>query len=135
MRYIEPAIYELLKNFVSGRVSAMIASQRAEMPFIVYQQIDSSRWKTITGTTGMAQASIQVDVYSPRYHEMKAIAAQVEQLLDGYDDTVYYSLDGTEDQVRVGISLQNAEDMGDSEGDPFLYRNSAVYLVTYNQKD
>jgi hypothetical protein len=131
----EKAIYQLLQDNIpalENRIYAMIASQDQDPPFCVFQRTDSSRWRSINNPSGIAQAFIQIDVYARDYYQAKTIAADVEQLLDGYRGTVDFTGDSPADAIKIaGISLQNDIDILEQSDEPILHRNSAAYLVTY----
>jgi hypothetical protein len=134
MYNVEKGIYELLKTKASGRVYAQLAKQTKESPFIVFSRTSAERWRNINGPDGICQAAIQVDVYSESYYTTKNLAREVEVILDGYRGTVNYGTDSPQDFVKIaGITLENDVDLIDQEDEPFLYRNSASYLVTYYQ--
>lgn len=134
MKHPEMAIYELLKHLSSGRVTALRAPQNSKAPFIIYQRTDSERWRSVNGPSGMAQATVQVDVYADEYAACKQLAGEVEDVLDGYRGFVAYGADSPQMQIRIaGISLQSDSDLLDQEEEPFLYRNIAQYLITYEQ--
>ncbi len=134
MKIVEQGIYELLKGLAGGEVTFMRAKDKAPGPFIVLQRVDGTRWRSINKPSGMAQASVQVDCYAGDYLAAKTLAADAEGILDGYRGTVYYGPDSPQEAVRIGgISLQNEVDLFDQTDEPFLYRHSAVYLVTYEQ--
>lgn len=131
---IERGIYELLKTKASGKVYNQLAPQTNDVPFIVYSRVDSSRWRSINGPDGIAQAYIQVDVYSHGIYVTKELAIDIENTLDGYRGVVNYGTDSPQDYVKIaGISLENDVDLIEQESEPFLFRNSATYLVTYYQ--
>ena len=135
-KIVEPAIYELLKNLAGGRVYALQAPQNSPAPFIIFQRVDSLRWRHINGPDGFAQAFIQIDCYSESFYAAKALGAEVEELLDGYRNTVYYGSASPRDYVRIaGISCQSDLDLIDQTDAPVLYRNTGTYLVTYSQED
>lgn len=136
MKTADKAIYELLKTYASGRVYAMLAPQNATAPFIVFQEIDSERWRSINGPSGVAQATFQIDVYDDSIYDAKTLAAQIEETLDGFSGNV--DMAGSDSPSNIlnigGISLQNAVDLIDQTEEPLLYRRSATYLVTYHQE-
>lgn len=135
MKLVEPAIYELLKTLAAGAVYAMRAPQGATGPFIIFQRVDGERWRHINGPTGICQASIQIDCYATDYYESKELATEVEEILDGYANTVYYGDESPQEFVKIGgISLQTDADLFDQTDEPFLFRSSSTYLVTYNQE-
>jgi hypothetical protein len=128
MKLIEKAIYELIKTLAGGNVFAMRAPDKAEGPFIIFQRIDSTRWDSINGTGGMIQAQIQIDAYAKGYYEAKTISAQIEGILNKYSGSV------THDSIVykiAGVRVQNDVDIFDDTDQPYLFRNSAVYSVTF----
>lgn len=130
----EPAIYELLNGLASGNVYFMRAPQNSTGPFIIIQRTDSERWRAINGPSGVAQAFIQIDAYASEYIAAKELGAQIESILDGYAGTVYHGNNSPQDFVEIGgITLQNDTDIFDQTDEPFLFRSSADYLVTFNQ--
>ena len=134
---MERALFEKLKsaNLVAeSKIYALRAKQGDTGPFIIYQRISSERWRHINGPTGMVQAMMQIDIYTGDYNETKALALQVEQLLDGFRGTVAYGDDSPRETLRFGgISLQNDIDIFDQTDEPFLCRVSQDYLITYEQ--
>lgn len=136
MKIAEYAIFELLKNLAGGRVYAIRAPQNSVAPFIIFQRVDSQRWRAINGPDGIAQAFIQIDSYASGFYQAKELAAEVESLLDGFRGTVYYGTDSPRGYVKIGgISLQGDSDLLDQTEEPLLFRNMMTFLVTYNQED
>lgn len=134
VKTVERAIYELLKGFAGGRVTALRARQNETRPFIVFQSVGESRIRSINGPSGIAQSEIQIDVYADDFFAAKDLAAQIEDLLDGYSGTVAYGSNSPRDTVTIGgISMQSGQDLLDQTAHPFLNRNIANYLVTYQQ--
>lgn len=128
---MEKAFYTKL-NEAAVRVYALRAPQNATAPFVVYQRISRENWRSINEPSGIAQALMQVDTYATTYFEAKTLAASIETILDGFRGIVYYGNDSPQDMVRIaGISLQGDTDILDQTDEPFLYRVSASYLVTY----
>jgi len=65
---------------------------------------------------------------------MKTLSNDVENILDGYANTVYYGSSSPQDSVRIaGCSLQGETEILDQSDDPFLYRNTMNFLVTFEQ--
>lgn len=139
-KYVEPAIYELLKNVIDvNSVCWMKAPDNKTPPFIIYQQVDSNEFAKNTlnraaGETGKVQAFIQVDSYDTSPSTAKENAKAIEEILAGYSGTVYYGTDSPQNSVEISaISMQNDVDTIDETDEPSLHRNSAVYLITYQQ--
>jgi hypothetical protein len=140
LKYVEPAIFELIKSLVGvdsdslPKAYMQKAPQNETGPFIIMQRVDSDRYRHINGPSGIAEVSMQIDVYGQSYYEVKDIAANIESTLDGYRGTVYYGDNSPQDSVVIGgISLQNDFDILDETDEPILHRVSAVYLVTHEQ--
>lgn len=131
---IEKAIYTKLSDLAGGKVYPIRAPDNETDDFIIFQRTDSARWRSVNAPSGMAQAFIQVDCYSKSYYNAKELAGIVESRLDGFRGTVGYGSDSPQDSVRIGgISLQNDVDLYDQTEEPFLYRNTMSFLVTYEQ--
>ena len=135
LKICEPAIIELLKTLAGGNVLLMRAPDDQDPPFIIIQRIDGRRWRSLNNPSGIAQATIQIDAYTARYHDTKKLGADIEAILDGFAGQVYHgSAIPQTDFVKInGISLQRDVDILDQTDDPLLYRSSATYLVTYEQ--
>jgi hypothetical protein len=135
MKFCENAIRQLIATELGhDRVYPLRAPQNATTPFVVFQRTSSERWRSINNPSGIAQAIIQIDVYDSTLESAKDIGGEIEILLDGYRGLVYYGSNSPQDFVEIaGISLQSDVDLLDQTEEPFLYRNSADYLVTYKQ--
>jgi hypothetical protein len=133
----EFAIYELLDDIAlfSGRVYALRAPQNAVAPFVVFQRIDVDNWRSLTAPSGIKQATVQIDIYAENYKASRTAAKSVEDALDGFRGMV--NISGTSPplpSVRIaGITMQGDQDLLDQTDEPFLYRVSADYLVTFEQ--
>lgn len=130
----ERAIDALLSGLVSTRCYPMVAPQQSARPFIIYQRIDSERWRSINNPAGIAQALIQVDAYADSYNDVKALASDIENILDGYRGSVNYGDNSPQSTIEIcGITLQSDIDSLEQTEEPFMFRNIARYLVTYKQ--
>lgn len=133
----DKAIYQLIVSAntdASARVYTVRAPQNVATPFVVFQRISSERWRSINAPSGIGQALMQVDAYANSYQAARELAEDIENALDGYRGTV--TLGGTSPAQTVkigGITLQNDVDLLDQTAEPFLYRVSADYLVTYER--
>ncbi len=140
MKTVLPAIYEILKGItlVGGpatpRVYASRAKDNSNTPFIVYQEVDSARGRSINTQDRIAQAYIQVDAYANLPFDAATLGAVVEAALVDYRGTVEFGTNSPRDSVRIcGVSFQNGANLMDEVEKPFLHRRYAVYLVTYEQ--
>lgn len=134
LKIVEKAIYEMLKTLAGGKVYGLVAAQNTAAPYIIYQRAGGTRWRAINNPSGVAQVTIQIDAYAATYFASKELAAQIEQILDGFAGVVEYGTASPKESVEItGISLQNDVDIPDQFDKPFLYRGFAQYLVTYIQ--
>lgn len=134
MKIVEYAIFELLDGLAGGRVYALKAPQNVTAPFVVFQRVGGERWRSINDPSGIAQVTIQIDCYASDYFTMKTLSNDVENILDGYANTVYYGSSSPQDSVRIaGCSLRGETEILDQSDDPFLYRNTMNFLVTFEQ--
>jgi hypothetical protein len=132
MKTCERAVYALLSSFAGGRVYAMRAPQNATAPFIVFQRISGDRWRSINAPSGVAQALMQVDAYAETFYGAKDLASQIEAALDGYRGDVLYGTNSPQDSLAIcGITWQNETDLFDQTDEPFLFRVSSNFLITY----
>ena len=126
---IEQAIFELIETFTPERCYLLVAEQDANTPFSVMQRLTGTRFGSLKGPSGLEQARIQIDVYDESIYEAKRVGKQIQELLDGYKGTVT-TPDG---DMRIGgCSLEFNADLVDQTDDQKLFRNQAVYLVTFD---
>lgn len=140
---MERALFEVIKGIAglgvgSGstpdpyRIYAALAKKNAATPFIVYQRIETTQWRSINGPSGISQALMQIDVYDKLPLDVKETADKLAAALDGYRNTVTIPGTSPAQQIRfAGISLQNAVDIFDQTDQPFLHRVSMDFLVTF----
>lgn len=135
MKSVLPAIYTLIGSKCSGRVYVGAAPDNAAAPFIVYQQVSGQRWKILNGVTGVAQISVQIDVYAGSVYEAAEIAGEIEQSLVGISGEYAISTDSPPETVRImGLSLDNEFVTIDQTAQPLLHRFGATYAVTFDQE-
>jgi len=132
---ISRAVYNLIKTAAPAQdVYELMAPQGEAAPFIVYNKTTESRWRHINGPDGMAQDTFQIDVYAGTSNQADEIANIIENTFDGYRGLVYYGSDSPQDSIRIGgISMQTGFSLLDQTDEPFLYRVSRDYLITYER--
>lgn len=134
LKLVERAIYERLKTLAGGKVYVAAAPENAVAPFIVFQRVIGERWKALAGSTGQANANMQIDCYATSYYAAKALAIEVEELLDSYAGNVYYGTGSPQNFVKIlGSSLQSESDLIDETDSPLLHRVLSTYQVLYEQ--
>ena len=134
MKKPDYAIHELLKNLAGGRVYFGAAPPLTQNPCIVIRFNQGDRWRSLDGSTGMAQASFIIDSYAEDYYSARDLGEDVEEILDGYRATVYYGTDSPQASVRIAaISITDEEALVETTEEPLVYRIIQTYLVTFEQ--
>lgn len=134
MSLIEKAVFEKIKALSGGKVYAARAPDNEVNDFIVFQKTDSDRWRDLIEQSGMAQAYFQVDCYSKSYYNAKENAVLVEDTLDGFRGVVSYGTDSPQESIRIGaITLQSEFEDLDRTDEPFMYKTTMSFLVTYEK--
>jgi len=141
VKFCEPAIQEKLSVALAAldvaltdKVFFMRAPESEDGPFVIIQRTNSDRVRDINGPSGLTQDTLQIDSYHTTYLTAKALAADIEDTLDGLRESISYGSDSPQDFVDIrGVSLQNDVDIVDQTDIPLLFRVSASYLVTYQQ--
>lgn len=145
MMIMEQALYDLIAaipglNIGAGteedpiRIYHTVAPEKSPDPYVILQRVDSDRWRAINNPSGMVQATIQIDSYAQEKWDSKTLAGKIEKALDGYKGDV--TISGTSPILVckfAGISCENDVDLFDKTDEPFLFRVSSDYLVTYEQ--
>lgn len=130
---LSKAIHQLIDDsgFIpSDNIFALVAPPDAQAPYAIFQLIDNTPIRDISGPSGLSQATYQVDCYAASYYEAKTASDGIREDIDGYRGTVTY----TGGSVNIGgVSFQNEVDILDQTEEPILRRVSTVYLVTYEQ--
>ncbi len=85
------------------RVYPLTAPDSVAKPYITYQRISSNSENVLSGTSGLTNTRVQIDVYATTYAEATSIAAQVDALMSVWSvQNVSISLqDFYEDQVQL----------------------------------
>lgn len=134
MKIVEYAIYEKLKELCSGKVYALRAPDNTVGDFIIFSRTDTENWRSINNPSGIAQATIQIDCYGKTYYTTKAIASSVETILDGFSGVVPYGSNSPQDTITLNATMQGAADLYDQTDEPFMYRVTMDFLVTFEQE-
>lgn len=62
-------------------VFPMVATQGVVAPYITYQRIVTNTENTVSGSPGLSNTRMQIDVYAKTYAQAQSIATQVDQLV------------------------------------------------------
>jgi len=95
-----------------------VRTDSKKMPCIVYQRVGTERGKTFCATDSLANISMQVDLYSRSYKDVKNLARAVRQALVDYTGPMG---DTHVDKVFIDVEFDLVET------DTGLYRVSQTY--------
>ena len=93
----ESGLYTLIEAVAP--VFALRAPANQDAPFIIYQRVDGVRWRDINGPSGVAQATMQIDVYDLEYFDAKAKAKIIMRV-----DKMELGLFGDVEPIGAGLS-------------------------------
>lgn len=113
-----------VQALVNTRVFFAEAPQNPPIPFVLMTRVGTDHVHSLTGSSGLANARIQVDCYAKTQKEARAVATAVRAVLDGFR--------GDENDVNVqGVILLDT--MDGYEESPELRRVTQDYHVWYNE--
>lgn len=123
-----------LKTFLSANVASVgervypqmipehVYNDATKHPCLVYQRSSSPRIVKTCGTDELVKASIQIDVYSPKYLLTKQVAQELYEALQDYR--------GNMGSVQVGPCHQES-DLDLLDATPGLHRVSQSWAIWY----
>ena len=86
-----------------ARVYPLTAPDGVQKPYITYQRISSNQEVVLSGTSGLTNTRMQIDVYATTYAQATSIAAQVDALMSAWSvqNVSILLQDFFEDQVKL----------------------------------
>lgn len=96
---------------VSTRVFAQIAKKSASLPYITFNTITERHEHHLAGAAGLAEATIQIDVWSATLAKRDSTANAVRNALDGFTGSM-----GSELLKVRNCVLQNRANFMEPEG-------------------
>lgn len=129
---IESALYSYLSTkasvtaVVGIRIYPQVAPDSAAYPFITYNVTNEQHDHSMGGATGLANPSIQIDVWAETVANRVAIAEVVRNALDGFRGNM-----GTENLNIRNCFLQNRSNFNESDGEGKtpIYRSSMDFSI------
>ncbi len=129
---IESALYSYLSTkasitaLVSTRIYPQVAPDSGDYPFITYNVISESHDHAMQGATGLANPSLQVDVWAETIADRVAVSESLRNALDGFTGNM-----GTENLSIRNCFLQNRANFNenDGEGKTPAYRSSMDFSI------
>ena len=85
------------------RVYPLTAPDAVPRPYITYQRVSSNAESVLSGSSGLTNTRMQIDVYATTYAEATSIAAQVDALMSAWSvqNVSILLQDFFEDQVKL----------------------------------
>ena len=85
------------------RVYPLTAPDGVAKPYITYQRISSNSENVLSGSSGLTNTRVQIDVYATTYAQATSISAQVEVLMSAWavQNVSVLLQDFFEDQVKL----------------------------------
>lgn len=102
-----------------------VRGDNRKQPCLVYQRIGTERQGTYCATDTLVTASIQIDVYSKSYFDVKTLARAVELALVDYTGPMG---DTHVDKVFLNVEFDLVET------DTGLYRVSQTYVIWFKSE-
>lgn len=105
---IESELFARLKNdatvnsFVGTRIYPLVAVQNVIKPYITFQVINDNSNQCIEGTIFQNDTRFQIDIWSTKYSEVKAIKQAVLESITGFKSSNSISnMDDYEDETKL----------------------------------
>jgi hypothetical protein len=99
-------LFQYLKagpTLAGDRIYPVIAPDKSQSPYVVYQVVFSNSENVLDGSTGLVNTRIQFDVYAKSYQEVKQLFAQLDSLMNLWSikNVSLGSSDGFESAVKL----------------------------------
>lgn len=87
----------------AGRVYPGVAPDAPTLPYMVYSRINTNSENVLSGTSGLANTRMQIDIYAKTYVQAQTIARAVDTLMNGwnYQNVSILSQDMYEPDVKL----------------------------------
>jgi hypothetical protein len=103
------SMLESFVTLVSGatvageRIYPQVAPDGVVRPFIVYQRINTNTENVLSGSTGLRNTRLQVDVFATTYVQAQQITTAIENLMGSWStpNVCVVSQDFYEDEVKL----------------------------------
>jgi hypothetical protein len=84
---IQEQLFALLANATpaADRIYPLIAPDSAPPPYLVYQRISANTENILSGSSGLINTRIQLDVYATTYAQAQDIAAAIDGLMAAWN--------------------------------------------------
>jgi hypothetical protein len=115
-------------SIVAGRIYPKRAPQGERRAHIVYHRISGAREHSQDGPSGLARPRIQLDLWAPKYADVRTRADAVRVALDGFAG----SIGEAPGAVNVNaVFLEDEDDDWDDDRELHMYRQD--FTVWHNE--
>lgn len=112
---------------LSNRVFPLQTKQNQEVPYVIYDRIQTSREFSLGGHVGLVTSYFQLDVYEKSYTNLKTVSANVItklKTLYGLTLGTYYIQD---------LKIENEYEAVEDDKDQKWYRSTIEISISYNE--
>lgn len=110
-----------------NRVFPLQAKQNQEVPYVVYERIQTERERTLSGYPGLVTVYFQLDVYEKAYTNLKTVSANIVTKLKTIEGTTL----GT--YFIQLLNIENESEAVEDDKDVKWYRTTFEISISYNE--
>jgi hypothetical protein len=92
-RQLETLLVNALAPLVSGRMHPVVIPQDCKLPAIRYATVSAAPDQSLCGSSGLMRNSVQVDVYSLSYAEVRSLRESVVSAMQSFSLTNLLTLE------------------------------------------
>jgi hypothetical protein len=110
---------------LNNRVFPLVTKQNQEVPYIVYDRIQTSRERTLSGYAGLIETYFQLDLYEKSYTNLKSISADVIAKLETFEGSTLGSF-----YIQSAV-IENEYEAVEDDKDQKWYRTTIELKLSY----
>lgn len=112
---------------LSNRVFPLQTKQNQEVPYVVYERIQTERELSLSGHPGLITVYFQLDVYEKTYTNLKTVSANVIAKLKTLRGLTLGSF------YIQACSIENEYETVEDDKDQKWYRSTIELKISYNE--
>lgn len=112
---------------LSNRVFPLMTKQNQEVPYVVYERIQTSRERTLSGYAGLIETYFQLDIYEKSYTNLKTVSANVVAKLKTLEGSTLGSF------YIQSANIENEYETVEDDKDQKWYRTTIELQISYNE--
>lgn len=110
---------------LNNRVFPLVTKQNQEVPYVVYDRIQTSRERTLSGYAGLIETYYQLDIYEKSYTNLKSITADVIAKLKTLEGSTLGSF-----YIQSAV-IENEYEAVEDDKDQKWYRTTIELKLSY----